>query len=109
MLWLILSSDSKDIQNGFIPHDGVNKMVKCFKYVSRSEIEEIYDIKTTAKYKGYECMVLEETEDKILIIIDNILDNTSEELQMDSAIDKGMYKKWINKDEAEITVEKEML
>jgi len=106
---ILRSIDENDIKNGFEARHWSDSDIKCIKYVSREEIDEIYDIVTTAIYKGYTCDVFEENGDKVLIMIDNILQDASVELKMDKAIDKGMYVKWIDKSEAEIKVEKKML
>ncbi len=101
--YLILYSDDPEKEKGFRP---VETCTHYIKYVKHEDVDELYKLDTMARYKGYDAEVMEEKEDKILILIDNITAKTSEELGMDRAYDNGMYLKWINKDEADIRVEK---
>lgn len=101
----LISDDSDDINKGFVLYKGI----KYIKRVERKELDKLYKKNIKTIYKGYDCAVLEEDGDKILIMIDNILHTTSIQLEMDKAIDKGIYEKWISKDDVKLTVQKEIL
>ena len=81
-------------------HPLVSKIVERY--------EEIYDKKTYAVYEGYKFIVVDETEKQILILTMNGDYQEWIRLGME-CIDKGMYQKWINKNEAEIEVLKEKI
>ena len=59
-------------------------------------------------YEGYKFIVVDETEKQILILTMNGDYQEWIRLGME-CIDKGMYQKWINKNEAEIEVLKEKI
>ena len=110
---ILRSSDIKDTNNGFeacepFNFKGVKDDIVCIKYVNRSEVEEYYRARTKATYSGYEFQVVEENCEMISIVTMKGDYGIWERLGM-SCIDKGVYQKWINKDEAEIKVEKELL
>lgn len=106
---IVLRSDNaNDMSQGFQLQQ-IGKIKKYIKYVSREEIDEIYEVVKKATYKGYTCDVLQESEEQVLIQINNILYETSIELGMDKAVDKGMYVKWINKVETELQVKRTVL
>ena len=87
---------------------GFDPNIIYIKYVQKDEIEEIYDKKTYAVYEGYKFIVVDETEKQILILTMNGDYQEWIRLGME-CIDKGMYQKWINKNEAEIEVLKEKI
>ena len=105
---IVLRSDNPDdISKGFELYQiGNNKIY--IKYVSREEIDGIYDIVTTANYQGYSFEVIDADGDKILLCTMKLDYRICENLRME-CIDKGVYQKWINKREAKIKVKKEML
>lgn len=78
------------------------------KYVQRDEIEEIYDKKINAVYEGYRFAVVDESEEQILILTMNGDYHEWIRLGME-CVDKGMYQKWINKNEAEVEILKEKI
>lgn len=78
------------------------------KYVQRDEIEEIYDKKIYAVYEGYRFAVVDESEEQILILTMNGDYHEWIRLGME-CVDKGMYQKWINKNEAEVEILKEKI
>ncbi len=104
---VLRSNDICDESKGFFEKKiGSNKIY--IKYIQRNEVEEIYDKRYFATYKGYKFEVIDENVEQISIITmtgdyKNWLD-----LGM-QCIDKGVYQKWINKDEAEIEIVKEQL
>ena len=104
VLW---SEDDASKKEGFVEKEIGNNRI-YIKYVQKDEIEEIYDKKTYAVYEGYKFIVVDETEKQILILTMNGDYQEWIRLGME-CIDKGMYQKWINKNEAEIEVLKEKL
>ena len=104
---VLRSNDICDESKGFFEKKiGSNKIY--IKYIQRNEVEEIYDKRYFATYKGYKFEVIDENVEQISIITmtgdyKNWLD-----LGM-QCIDKGVYQKWINKDEAEIEIVKEQM
>jgi len=105
---ILRSTDENDIKNGFEARHWSDSDIKCIKYVSREEINGIYDIVTTANYQGYSFEVIDADGDKILLCTMKLDYRICENLRME-CIDKGVYQKWINKREAKIKVKKEML
>lgn len=99
---VLRSHNSDDINMGF--HKKVNGENSIYvKYVSKNEVEKIYDKKIIAKYKGFEFEVVEETQDKISIV--TMVGDYRDWINLDMiCIDKGIYQKWIDKREAEIKV-----
>ena len=93
-------------KEGFVEKKEIGNNRIYIKYVQKDEIEEIYDKKTYAVYEGYKFIVVDETEKQILILTMNGDYQEWIRLGME-CIDKGMYQKWINKNEAEIEVLKE--
>ena len=67
-----------------------------FKYVHRSELEEIYRISTYAEFKGIKLQAIKEDGDKILLsgVIGDY--RVFESLGM-KIVDKGVYEKWVDK------------
>lgn len=105
---ILRSGEESDINYGFTKYNGVNKSIKCFKYVLKSEVEEIYRKNIKAQYLGYEFLVIDEVESKILICTINGDYNIWLKLGME-CVDKGVYQKWIDKNEAVVKIEKEKL
>ncbi len=110
---ILRSTDENDIKKGFVICEpfkfrDVEKDIVCFKYVSRKEIDGIYDIVTTANYQGYSFDVIGDDGDKILLCTMTLDYRICQNLGME-CVDKGIYQKWINKREAKIKVKKEML
>ena len=53
---VILRSDKEeDIEKGFTKASGVNEDVKCYTYVPLDDLTELYEITTTAIFKGKKC------------------------------------------------------
>lgn len=102
---VLRSEDDASKKEGFVEKEIGNNRI-YIKYVQKDEIEEIYDKKTYAVYEGYKFIVVDETEKQILILTMNGDYQEWIRLGME-CIDKGMYQKWINKNEAEIEVLKE--
>ena len=104
---VLRSEDDASKKEGFVEKEIGNNRI-YIKYVQKDEIEEIYDKKTYAVYEGYKFIVVDETEKQILILTMNGDYQEWIHLGME-CIDKGMYQKWINKNEAEIEVLKEKI
>jgi hypothetical protein len=105
---VLRSDDPKDEKNGFALYQR-GGIIKYIKSVEKREVEELYKITLAAKYKGYECFIIDQKDDRLLIHTTNMLHESSLELGMERAVDKGIYEKWINKEEADIRVDKEIL
>jgi len=104
---VLRSGDVNDIQKGFFEKKISDNSI-YLKYVSPRDIDEIYDKRVFAKYKGYRFEVIDEKENEISILI--MTGDYREWLKLGmTQIDKGVYQKWISKDEAEINVEKKSL
>ena len=103
---VLRSEDDASKKEGFVEKEIGNNRI-YIKYVQKDEIEEIYDKKTYAVYEGYKFIVVDETEKQILILTMNGDYQEWIRLGME-CIDKGMYQKWMNKNEAEIEVLKEI-
>ena len=101
---VLRSEDDAGKKEGFVEKQIENNRI-YIKCVQRDEIEEIYDKKIYAVYEGHKFIVVGETEKQILILTMN--GNYQEWIRLGmECIDKGMYQKWINKNEAEIEVSK---
>ena len=103
---VLRSEDDASKKEGFVEKQIENNNNRIYiKCVQRDEIEEIYDKKIYAVYEGHKFIVVGETEKQILILTMN--GNYQEWIRLGmECIDKGMYQKWINKNEAEIEVSK---
>jgi hypothetical protein len=76
--------------------------------VNRSEVESLYRIKTKAMYKGHPFEAVSENNGKISIV--TMIGDYRVWLSLGmECMDKGVYQKWISKDEADLIVEKEEL
>ena len=110
---VLRSTDIEDVKNGFEPCKPFNiryveDKIVCMKYVNSSEITEYYILRTMAIYKGFEFIVDEETEDMLSIVAMGGDSREWKRLGM-KCIEKYVYQKWINKNEAEIKIVKENL
>ncbi|WP_455717613.1 hypothetical protein [Anaerosporobacter sp.] len=104
---VLRSNNICDESKGFFEKRIGNNSV-YIKYVQRNEVEEIYDKRFWATYKGYKFEVVDENAEQISIII--MVGDYSDWLQLGmKPIDKGVYQKWIDRDEAEIEIVKEPL
>ena len=107
---VLRSTDIEDVKNGFEPCKPFNikyieDKIVCMKFVNSSEITEYYRIRTMAIYKGFEFQVDEETEDMLSIVAMGGDCSGWKRLGM-KCIEKYVYQKWINKNEAEIKIVK---
>ena len=107
---VLRSTDIEDVKNGFEPCKPFNikyieDKIVCMKFVNSSEITEYYRIRTKAIYKGFEIQVDEETEDMLSIVAMGGDCRGWKRLGM-KCIEKYVYQKWINKNEAEIKIVK---
>ena len=107
---VLRSTDIEDVKNGFEPCKPFNiryveDKIVCMKYVNSSEITEYYILRTMAIYKGFEFQVDEETEDMLSIVAMGGDCRGWKRLGM-KCIEKYVYQKWINKNEAEIKIVK---
>ena len=119
---VLRSTDIEDVKNGFEPCKPFNikyieDKIVCMKFVNSSEITEYYRIRTIAIYKGFEFEIVEETS----LEEDEIVEETEDKLSIVTmigdcrewkrlgmkCIERYVYQKWINKNEAEIKIVKE--
>jgi len=107
---VLRSTDIEDVKNGFEPCKPFNiryveDKIVCMKFVNSSEITEYYILRTMAIYKGFEFEVVEETEDKLSIV--TMIGDCREWKRLGmKRIEKYVYQKWIDKNEAEIKIVK---
>ena len=93
---ILRSNDEKDINDGFINNTGINKSVKCYKYVLKSELDEIYRKNIKAEYNGYEFSVIDQNDD--MLLISTMTGNYKVWLQLGrESVDKGVYQNWVDK------------
>ena len=109
---VLRSTDIRDVEKGFEPCKPfrikrLEEEIVCMKYVDLSEVEDYYLLRTRALYRGYVFQVLEETEDQFSITSPTGDYRVWLSLGM-KLIDKGVYQKWIPKEEAAIRIEKEI-
>ena len=105
---ILRSQDEEDLKKGFDTYEGYNKNIMYVKYVQKEEIDGIYKIRNKAVYQGCEFEVMDERDGMISII--GIVGDYSEFIKRGmKCIDKGVYQKWIHKDEADIRIIKEDL
>ena len=105
---ILRSDDESDIIKGFIKNNGTNKGVKCYKYVLKSEIDQIYRKITKVEYCGYEFSVADERDNMLLICA--MTGNYQDWLQLGMEIvDKGIYQKWVEKKDLTIKINKESI
>ena len=108
---VLRSTDIEDVKNGFEPCKPFNiryveDKIVCMKFVNSSEITAHYYIETKAIYKGFEFRVMDETEDKLSIVAMGGDYRDWVRLGM-KGVERYVYQKWINKNEAEIKIVKE--
>ena len=108
---VLRSTDIEDVKNGFEPCKPFNiryveDKIVCIKFVNSSEITEYYILRTMAIYNGFEFEVVEETEDKLSIVAMGGDYREWVRLGM-KFVERFVYQKWINKNEAEIKIVKE--
>ena len=108
---VLRSTDIEDVKNGFEPCKPFNiryveDKIVCMKFVNSSEITEYYIIRTKAIYKGFEFRVMDETEDKLSIVAMGGDYREWVRLGM-KFVERFVYQKWINKNEAEVKIVKE--
>lgn len=104
---VLRSKNIKDVDLGFSEKVIGNNHI-FVKYVTRDEIEKIYDKRITAVYRGYTFEVIEETEDMISIV--TMVGDYQEWIRLGmKSIDNGVYQKWVTKGESEIKIVKENL
>lgn len=112
---VLRSTDIEDTKQGFEPcapficrYKGYEEMVCCIKYVDKEEVAEFYNLEAKAIYKGFVFHVLDQKEDEISIV--NLSGDYRDWLNLGmKCIDKGVYQKWIKREEAEIRVERKDL
>ena len=105
----LYSTELEDISKGFkecmpFKRTGVEKEIVCMKTVEVSEVDSCYTVKTYAIYKDYKFGILKEEGDRLSIAAFSGDYREWEKMQM-VLIDKGVYQKWIQKEEAELEVE----
>jgi len=98
----LISYDKADEQNGF----GLYKGMAYIKNVNRTALTDLFKTISKVEYKGHAGNILEDQGNKILIEIDNLLEDEAQAFKMDYATDKGIYAKWVNKSEVKINIEK---
>lgn len=98
----LISYNKEDEKNGFSLYKGI----AYTKNVDRAALTDLFKMVNKVEYKGYVGDILEEQGNKILIEIDNLLENEAQALKMDYATDKGIYAKWVDKSEVKINTEK---
>lgn len=110
---VLRSTNIRDVENGFeecepFMYKNCEKEIVCLKFVDRSDVEDYYSLKTKAIYAGYEFEVTEEKDDKLSIVAMTGDYKDWIELGM-KCIEKGVYQKWININEAKLKIIKEQL
>lgn len=110
---ILRSTNINDVENGFEPCEPFmfrkcEDKIVCLKFVNRSEVEDFYTLKTKAIYKGFEFEVVDEKDNKLSIVTMTGDYRNWLNLEM-QCIDKGVYQKWIDRDEVEIKIVKESL
>ncbi|MFP7254772.1 hypothetical protein SFC02_10755 [Terribacillus goriensis] len=95
---ILRSEDSQAEQFGFENKTIADNTIYV-KYVHQNDIEQIYKKQIEAIYKGYKFEVVETKGDMISIVTMTGDYKIWEKLSM-NLIDKGIYQKWINKDDA---------
>ncbi len=105
---IVLRSNSISDENKGFWEKRIGNNKVYIKYVQRNEVEEIYDKRFWATYKGYKFEVIDENAEQISII--TMTGDYKNWLNLGmQCIDKGVYQKWINRDEAEMEIVKEQL
>ena len=104
---VLRSYDNEDLNNGF-HKEVIGKEEIFIKYVHRDGVEEIYKRRVHATYAGFEFLVVREKDDQICIM--SLGGNYKDWLNLGmECVDKGIYEKWIPKQDAEIKIIKKTL
>ncbi len=103
----LYSTDIEDVSKGFEPCEPyksswTEKEIVCTKTVEKSEITSYYYKRIIAIYKGCTFGILEKEEDMLSIVTGDY--RVAEDIGM-SVLEKGVYQKWIKKEEAEFMLE----
>lgn len=110
---ILRSTNLEDIANGFeackpFNYKNGKQRIVCLKFVNRSDVDAYYKKSTKAIYAGFEYDVVEEKDNKILIVLKR--GDDGENLKFDiNYIDQEGDQKWIDKDEVKIKIIKENL
>lgn len=92
--FILRSQNSSDAANGFSLYKGQIHI----KVVQRDDLKEVYDISTLAVYKGIIFRVIKEEKDQLLLCSMKGDYRVFESLGMDM-VDKGVYHKWVSKND----------
>lgn len=104
---VLRSYDNEDLNNGF-HKEVIGKEEIFIKYVHRDGVEEIYKRRVYVTYAGFEFLVVREKDDQICIM--SLGGNYKDWLNLGmECVDKGIYEKWIPKQDAEIKIIKKTL
>ena len=111
--FILRSSDIGDLAMGFEECEpfkvkGTPNDVVCLKFVDRNELSEFYRVRTYAIYKGYRFDAIDEKDNMVSIVTMTGDYRNWLSLGMD-CIEKGVYQKWVQKNEIDIKVVKEEL
>lgn len=105
---VLRSCDKNDLQRGFQKYEGVNKDISYIKFVEKNQVSSFYKIRTYAIYQGYEFEVVEEKNNMISIV--TMVGDYHEWIRLGmECIDRGVYQKWVNKNDAEIRIVEEYI
>ena len=110
---VLRSTNIEDVQNGFevcepFQYRECKENIVCIKIVNRSEVEAYYRVRTQAIYMGFKFDVIQEHKNKISIV--SMTGDYRTWLQLGMiCTDKGVYQKWIDRNDAQIIVVKEDL
>jgi hypothetical protein len=100
----LISYESESLSNGFQKHDLIpGAFVKKLRL---EDLENVYEIKTFAKYNGTEVNVTSEKDN--LICIGTADASLAEKLGMDRT-DKFYYEKWVPEEDVELFELKESI
>lgn len=101
---VLRSNNPADLNKGFILYKGI----KYIKNLNRSELTDLYKKYYIAQYKNYEFIILEDVVDNVLICATNMDYQICEGLGMD-IVDRGVYQKWVNKNEVQIKISRKLI
>ncbi len=92
--FFLRSYNSNDVAKGFFLYKGT----VYIKDVQRSDLEEVYSVTTFAEYQNVKLQIIKEDGDKILLsgMVGDY--RIFENLGMDM-VDRGVYHKWVNKND----------
>lgn len=110
---ILRSTEIKDISKGFeacepFRFKGIDRDIVCLKFIELEEAEDYYRLRINARYLGFDFEVVEEKEEMVSLVTMKGDYRVWVSLGMD-CIDKGVYQKWVGKDEVEISIEKKSL